>query len=135
MKKWKLYVGLVLVFLLGVAAGSLGDRLIHKQRFDRFRKDPGARKTLFMERLTRKLDLTEEQKKAFEQIVTQIDEKMQGHLDQKSSEMKAIMDDGFSQMSRQLTPEQQKKLTKMRKRARRFKDHPPGPPHPKHPRD
>jgi Spy/CpxP family protein refolding chaperone len=135
MKKWKLYAGLVLIFILGVVAGSLGDRFVHKQRFDRFRKDPGARKTLFLERLTKKLDLTEEQKKVFEQIVTRIDERMQGHRKQKRSEMKAIMDEGFSQMSEQLTPEQKKKLDKMRKKARRFLGRPPGPSHPKPPRD
>ena len=135
MKKWKLYLGLVLVFVLGVVAGSLGDRFVHKQRFERFRKNPEARKTLFLERLTRKLDLSGEQKKAFEQILTGIDERMQGHLKRKHSEMKAIMDDGFSQMSEQLTPEQQKKLDKMRKRARRFTDHPPGLPPPGPPVD
>lgn len=128
-------MGLILVFVLGVVAGSLGDRFVHKQRFERFRKDPGARKSLFLERLTRELDLSGEQKKVIEQIVSRVDERVQGHLRQKHSEMRAIMDDGFSQMSAQLTSEQQKKLDNMRKRARRFMDRPPGPPPPEPPLD
>lgn len=135
MKKWKLYTGLILVFVLGVVAGSLGNRYIHKHRFERFRKEPGARKTLFVERLTRKLNLTEEQKKVFEGIVSRMDERMQEHRSQVRSEVKAIIDEGFSQMSRHLTPEQQEELDKMRKRARRFpglrpEPPPPPPPHP-----
>ncbi len=136
MKKWKLYIGLVLVFVLGVVAGSLGDRFLHKQRFERMRKDPANRKAFFLKKLSGKLNLTEEQRQAFEPILDQIEKRHREHRERERSQMKAIMDEGFSQMSRQLTPDQQEQLDKMHQRALRFlnrRHH--GPPPQSSPRD
>ncbi len=135
MKKWKLYIGLVLVFVLGVVAGSLGDRFLHKQRFERMRKDPANRKAFFLKKLSGKLNLTEEQRQAFEPILDQIEKRHREHRERERSQMKAIMDEGFSQMSRQLTPDQQEQLDKMHQRALRFLNRPHGPPRPRAPHD
>ena len=130
MKKWKLYVGLVLVFVLGVVAGSLGNRFFHKQRFERMRKDPATRKAFFMNRLSKKLNLSEEQRRAFEPILDQIDKRRQEYHMRERSHMKEIINDGFSQMREHLTPEQQKELDDLEKKARRFMKRQPLPPHP-----
>lgn len=125
-----MFVGLILVFLLGVAAGSLGDRFLHKQRFERMRKDPATRKAFFLKRLSKKLDLTEEQRRTFEPILDQIEKRSREHRMRELSQMKEIIDDGFSQMSVHLTPEQKKNLDELQKKARRFMKHHPLPPPP-----
>lgn len=126
-----MFVGLILVFLLGVAAGSLGDRFLHKQRFEHMRKDPATRKAFFLKKLSKKLNLTEEQRRTFEPILDQIEKRSREHRMQELSQMKEIIDDGFSQMREHLTPEQKKNLDEMQKKARRFmKRHPLPPPPP-----
>ncbi len=130
MKKWKLFVGLILVFLVGVAAGSLGDRFLHKQRFERMRKDPATRKAFFLKKLSRKLNLTEGQKRTFEPILDQVAKKSQEHRMRERAQMKEIITDGFSQMRRHLTPDQQKKLDELQNKARRFMKRHPLPPSP-----
>lgn len=130
MKKWKLFVGLILVFILGVAAGSLGDRFLHNQRFERMRKDPATRKAFFLKKLSRKLNLTEEQKQAFEPILDQIERRRQEHRMRERSQLKEIINDGFSQMRGHLTPEQQKNLDELQQKARRFMKRYPLPPPP-----
>lgn len=128
MKKWKLFVGLILVFILGVVAGSLGDRYLNKQRFERMRKDPATRKAFFMNRLSKKLNLSEEQRQAFEPILDQIEKRTREHRMAERSRMREIINDGFSQMRVHLTPEQQKDLDDLQKNARRFMKRQPLPP-------
>ena len=127
MKKWKLLGGLILIFALGVVAGSLGSQIIHKQRFESMRKDPAARKAFFLGRLTKKLELTDAQKEAFEEIIDRIDEKSREHFEKGRLQMEAIMDEGFLQMKNQLTPEQQTRLEDLQKNARRALGPPPPP--------
>ncbi|MFZ7112789.1 MAG: hypothetical protein ACOWYE_13990 [Desulfatiglandales bacterium] len=128
MKKWKLVGGLMLIFALGVVAGSLTSQIIHRQRFENMRKDPAARKAFFLERLTKKLDLTEAQREAFIEIIDRIDEKRREHFERGRLQIQAIMDEGFLDMKNHLTPEQQTRLEDLRKKARRALGPPPPPP-------
>lgn len=130
MKKWKLFVGLIFIFALGVLAGSLGSQITHKHRFERLRKDPATRTAFFLERLSEKLDLTAEQKGAFKEIVDRMEKRSREHFEQSRAQMKKIMDEGFSQMRTQLTPEQEKELEELQKKAGRFLKRRPVPPPP-----
>ncbi len=130
MKKWKLFVGLILVFLLGVAAGSLGDRFLHKQGLERMRKDPATRKAFFLKKLSKNLKLTEEQKRVFEPILDHIEKRRREHRMRERSQMKETLNDGFLQMRGHLAPEQQKKLDELQNKARRFMKRHPSPPPP-----
>ena len=124
MKKWKLFVGLILVFLLGVAAGSLGDRFLHKQGLERMRKDPATRKAFFLKKLSKNLKLTEEQKRVFEPILDHIEKRRREHRMRERSQMKETLNDGFLQMRGHLAPEQQKKTGRTAKQSPSFHETP-----------
>lgn len=123
MRKWKLVTGVVLVFVLGVLAGSLGTHLYQRQWSERFWKDPAARRAVFLQRLTRKLQLSEAQQKEFKAIVEEVDGKLQSLRRDSRAEIKSIIDESFTRMKEKLTPEQQKKLDAFRARHEaRMKD-------------
>lgn len=116
MKRWKLISGLLLVFVLGVLAGSLGTGVYLKDRFEHLRKDPKARQDFIMRKLSKKLSLTEEQKITIGKIVQQVGERRREYYRKNRPEIKRIMDEGFAQIRKELNSEQQKKLDALRKK-------------------
>ena len=123
MRKWKLIVGIALVFVLGVLVGSLGTRFYHRDWSGRFFQEPSARKSLILKKLTKDLGLTEAQQKEFRGIVEETDKKLEAFGLERRSAVKAILDESFSRMNEKLDPEQQKKLGELRvKHEARIKD-------------
>jgi hypothetical protein len=117
MQKWKLVIGVVLVFALGAAVGSLATGLYMKRtRVSPPRHDPEARKAFIMEKLSRELNLSELQRSRIAAVVDQLQEKRQEHFRRTRSTLKEIMDEGFLLMKKELSPVQQKKFDEMRKR-------------------
>lgn len=110
MKKWKLITGVALVFILGVLAGSLGTYFYQRQWSERFWKDPAARREVFLQRLTRKLQLTEAQHKEFKAIVEEVDRNLVSLRRESRAEVKKIIDESFARMKEKLSPDQQEKL-------------------------
>jgi Spy/CpxP family protein refolding chaperone len=109
MKKWKLFAGIVLVFALGGAAGSLGMGWYIKKKTAPLRMEPKARKTFIIEKLARKLDLTDNQIPKIEKILTEVDLKRRKYR----AEIRKIRTESISQMKKELTPEQQVKLDEL----------------------
>ena len=114
MKRWKLISGLLLVFVLGVLAGSLGTGVYLKDRFEHLRKDPKARQAFIMRKLSKELELTPDQKIKVEKIVEQMGEKRREFFLKNRPEIKKIMDEGFAQIRKELNSDQQKKLDVLR---------------------
>ncbi|MDH3775188.1 MAG: hypothetical protein OEU80_14610 [Deltaproteobacteria bacterium] len=114
MKRWKLISGLLLVFVLGVLAGSFGTRIYLKDRFEHLRKDPKARQAFIMRKLSKELELTPDQKIKVEKIVEQMGEKRREFFLKNRPEIKKIMDEGFAQIRKELNSDQQKKLDVLR---------------------
>jgi len=131
MTKWKLAAGVALVFILGVLAGLLpGFYLVH-----RFPPPPPPphmdhrdRDAAMVERLSRDLDLSEAQKLRVGEILKQTSERLDAHLREMQPEIRKIFDDGFSEMEKELTDAQKKKLHELRERMERHGR--PGPPFP-----
>jgi len=117
MKKWKLFAGITLVFALGVIAGALGMGLYFKQQMLPFKGDPKARKAFLMERLSKRLDLTANQKIKFEKIVDELEAKRQEYR----SELRKIRAEAISQMKKDLMPDQQKKLDQLHQEFERYR--------------
>ncbi|MEE9120328.1 MAG: hypothetical protein V3U56_03455 [Syntrophobacteria bacterium] len=115
MKRWKLVSGLLLVFVLGILAGSFGTRVYLKDRFEHLRKDPKARQDFIMRKLSKELELTQDQKTKIEKIVEQVGAKRRQFFLKNRPEIKRIMDEGFSQIKKELNNDQQKKLDALRK--------------------
>jgi hypothetical protein len=121
MKKWRLVGGVILVFALGVLAGSVGPQVYHRYWVDRFWKDPGARKTVLLEKLTKELHLSEVQQKDFIPIIEEADQKLGAIRQSTRADIKKIFDDSFSRMQEKLNPGQQQMLQELRaKHEHRF---------------
>ena len=105
MNKGKLISGVALVFILGALVGSVGTKLYFERQYPRL-ADHRSRKALFIERLSKELNLTEDQKVTIEKFVEQMEEKRREYFLQKRAETETLID----QMKKELTPDQQKKL-------------------------
>jgi len=114
MKRWKLVSGLLLVFVLGILAGAFGTRIYLKDRFAHLRKDPKARQAFIMGKLSKELELTQDQKIKVEKIVEQVGAKRREFFLKNRPEIKKIMDEGFLQIKKELNNDQQKKLDVLR---------------------
>jgi Spy/CpxP family protein refolding chaperone len=114
MNKLKVAIILLLVFAVGALAGSLGNRLYFKHRFERFVK--GGRPPLMhilMRKMVHELDLTKAQKTDIEKIVSQAEKQIETFREKYHPEFEKIMDDTIAQIKEKLTDEQKKKLDKL----------------------
>jgi Spy/CpxP family protein refolding chaperone len=132
MNRLKLWVGIILLLVLGALAGSLVTGVLVKKRIVHFREGkPGDRKAFFLNKLTRELDLTEEQRIKIGEIMDKTHEKLEELRDKHHPEFKKIREESFELMRKELNEEQKQKLDELRKKFRkRFKKgrRPPPPP-------
>ena len=116
MNTGKLIAGVALVFIVGILVGSVGTRFYLKHQYRHFVPERGNRTAFIMKRLSKDLSLTQTQEAAIKKIVEQTEEKVREHFLQRRSEIAAIIDDGFSQMKKELDDGQEKKLEELRER-------------------
>lgn len=139
MAKWKIWVGLLVLFVSGVLIGSVGTRMYVRHKLSGiFSRERPAVRNLFVRRLTRELDLTREQREEIEEIASSAAEKFHKLHTQHRSEVEAIFDHSASEMKQHLSPTQQEQFDELRKRMKaRHKGrrrnpplggHPPPPP-------
>jgi Spy/CpxP family protein refolding chaperone len=114
--KWKLIAGLLLVLFLGIIAGAAGTGLYVKYRLAPFQKGPKSREAIIIEKLSKELDLTPNQKTKIRPVVEQMIEKRHEFYQKYRPEVKAIMDQGFSQIKDELNEDQKKKLDLLREK-------------------
>lgn len=105
MNKWKLISGIALLIILGILVGSIGTWFYLEHPYPRT-GDHSARKAFFMERLSKELNLTEDQKMRIGRLVEQMEEKRREYSLQKRAEIEKLID----QMKKELNIDQQKKL-------------------------
>jgi hypothetical protein len=121
MNKTKLSIGVFLVFLVGVFAGSLGMEMYLKHQMRRFEPGgppPPAKHGFIMERLSRELDLTETQRVEIEKIVRESEAKFSAIRNQFMPEIEEIADQSFTAMKSKLNAHQQTKLEKIEEKIR-----------------
>ena len=114
MKRLKLVTGIALLFILGVLVGSIGTKFYLERQHPRLR-DPKTRKAFFMERLSKELNLTQDQKIKIGEIVEQIEIKRREYSLQRRAEIDRLIDG----MKKDLDNDQQKKLDAMREHYRK----------------
>ena len=114
MKKWRLIAGILLVFILGLVVGSWGTGMYLRNRLDRFREDPETRKASILDRLDRRLGLTDAQRSAFQSIINETEQKVEKSLEKHEAEMRGFIGESFARMARILNPEQREKLDALR---------------------
>jgi Spy/CpxP family protein refolding chaperone len=111
--KWKLVIALVLVFAAGVTTGGLLSTL-HMRRHFLGPPHSGAVGDRMREHLRRALDLTPEQADKIAPIVDATSAKLEAIRVETAQRVRNAMEESERQISPQLTPEQQKKLQKLK---------------------
>jgi len=121
MIRFKLWAGLILVFILGAFAGSLGTGMYYKKRIERFAKyGHSARSHLLLKRLSDELNLTDAQKKEIETIVDQFHTKVSNIKRNVRPEIKKLRDHTFAAIKERLKEDQKKQFDELRKRLKRW---------------
>lgn len=122
MKRLKLIIGVTLVFLAGALAGSLGTGIYLRHKMEAFEGGThgGPEMTSFLvKRFTHDLDLTQAQQAEVRKIIEESEEKIMAVRHQYLPEIKGIIDQNLALMREKLSPEQQKKLDKLREKLER----------------
>jgi Spy/CpxP family protein refolding chaperone len=122
MKHWKLWIGILLVFILGAVAGSLVTGYVLKEHEHGFSHNPAKRAAFIVDRLTRKLDLSDTQKAEVEKIIQKTEEKSHARFMSHREEMRAIRNEGIAEIRKGLTPEQQEKMDQLRQEFERKRE-------------
>jgi hypothetical protein len=110
MTRWKLITGLALVFILGALAGSIGTGFYFKHRYPPRITDPVARKTFILEKFSKELNLTQDQKLKIGEIIQQMEEKRHEYFLKQRLET----DQSMGQIRKELNEDQQKRFDALR---------------------
>ena len=137
MAKWKIWVGLLVLFASGVLIGSVGTRMyVRHQIAGIFSRERPVIRNLYLRRLTRELDLTKEQRRQIEEIADRVAEQFYALRSQHRGEVEAILDRSAEEIKKHLSPVQRKRFDELRQRMRarrnrwRHGPHHPGQPPP-----
>jgi hypothetical protein len=120
MNKLKVWVGIVLVFLVGALAGSLATGIYFKHRIERFAK--GGRppiKMVLMKKLSHGLDLTETQRVGIEEILDQLEIKLLDLRQKHRPELAKLFEHSFGLIREKLNSEQKKRFDEIREELRK----------------
>ena len=113
----KVSIGVLLVFILGILAGSFGTQAYLKYRTSLFvEKGYEARAERFMGRLVRDLDLTQAQQDEIGAIVTESHRKLSQISQRCQPEIRGIIERDFAMIRHILTDEQRQKFDQLQKR-------------------
>ncbi len=129
MNVWKLVTGVVLVLLVGILVGSIGTWFLIRHPRPPWPGDHRSRTTEAVDRLSRELDLTKDQRAAVETIFTRMSSRLHEHFLQQRPEIDRIINDSFTEIKKELREDQKKKLDKVREKFMKQRGGPPpGPP-------
>lgn len=124
-KKYKIAIGLVLIFSLGILIGALGNRIYTRHRIaDAMQGPPGARLIpIFIRKISNELSLTPSQRETVDRIAEQLRTELAHFRETYQPELEAIVDARMQEIRAALTPEQQKQMDAIHERIkhRRFR--------------
>jgi Spy/CpxP family protein refolding chaperone len=112
MKKWKAVVGVVVVFLLGMAAGSLITFGVTRQMFQ-WGHGPQARTDFIVRKLSWELWLDGQQREQLRSIVQDAQQEMKPVRQQVRPQVEAILDRADAKVRAILRPNQIEKFDKL----------------------
>jgi hypothetical protein len=127
-QEYKVYVGVVLVFLLGVLIGALGTGIYSKKRMTLFTEhQPWARKAFMMKILAAELDLTPSQQGEIEKVVDTLLLELGEFRKKHQPELQEILAKHFVLVKDKLSTVQQQKLDKLQEKFQRWRSIKPVP--------
>lgn len=111
MKNTKAIIGIVIVFALGAASGSIVTHMVHRDRMATFIKGgPESREEVIVSRLTRKLALDARQQEQIKAIVHENHVAIRQVRNQYRPQIQGILEQGQARIITILNPEQQEKF-------------------------
>ena len=122
-KKWKLWSGLIALFLSGVLIGAAGSGIYLRQQIREIRVGghPAVRHFI-LKRLTSELKLTDEQKVQVGKIVCRAQGELAQFRQEHRREIEEIFSRGVTDMKPYLTVEQQRKLVEIYEKTKHHRD-------------
>jgi Spy/CpxP family protein refolding chaperone len=110
-KRWKVILGLSVLFLSGVLVGSMGAAIYFKKTLGHaFPKEQSQVRKFVMKKLVGELDLSEAQRASLEEIVGQVQTDLWKFRKEHQKEVETIVVEGIIRMKPVLNPIQQEKL-------------------------
>lgn len=125
MNNLKLASGVLLVFLVGALAGSLGTGFYYKKRVEKIEAGGppvSERIQIVLGRFSNDLKLTKEQRDEFEKIVREAQEKILAIGRKSLPEIEEINEETFASIKERLTDEQKEKLEELIQRMEDVRD-------------
>jgi aspartyl-tRNA synthetase len=108
MKNAKAIIGVVLIFVLGIASGALLMHMSYKSRMESFVSGkPGMREEILLNRLDKKLDLDEQQRVAVRQIIRGTQAEMKEIRKQYRPQIVKALEKSRAEVRKLLRPDQQ----------------------------
>jgi len=125
MRSIKPVVGLILVFILGAASGSLVTYMVSQSRLESIvAGGPRAREEMLVKRLISRLDLDSQQREQVRAIIHETHQEMRQLRQQSRPRIEALLTDSQLRISSLLRPEQQEKFRKIIAERREHRQRP-----------
>jgi Spy/CpxP family protein refolding chaperone len=110
MKNTKAIIGILLIFVLGIACGALLMHMSCESRMNAFVSGkPGMREEVLLKRLSQKLDLDEQQRVAVREIIRGTQAEMKQIRQQFKPQIMQTLEKSRAEVRKILRPDQQKK--------------------------
>ena len=119
MKNWKLIIGILLIFILGVLAGLLGAGYYLKEYRLNIQKNTSFRTEFIVKRLGRRFGLNDEQRQKVRTIIENMQKKKNARFMEHLAAIGEMRREGFNEIRNELTPAQQKKMDQLNKEFER----------------
>ncbi len=136
MKKFKMFVGIALIFFLGGLIGAIGSGLFARHKIENFRKGgPPPVKHIMLKRLSHKLELNESQKKEVDKIVDELQAELHTIMKKHHPEVQSLFEKYFTHIEDKLDQGQRAEFERIkrefyhRRQSRLEKKHRPGAKH------
>jgi Spy/CpxP family protein refolding chaperone len=120
MKILKPLIVLLLVFVAGVAVGTIGTRLATRRTIREALVHPEKVREKVQRDLVRRLELNAEQQKKVDAVMMQTQDKLKDLRQKNQPEFFQIMSNAQAEISATLTPEQRELFQQYRQENRRF---------------
>ena len=127
MKRGKLYIGVLLVFVLGFLAGAFTIRLIGPPHPPFDRQSAEERVDKIVSHISGELRLDPKQNQQVRKIIQDVDVDINNHLMQERKHVKSIVEKGMSEINQLLEPNQKERFKRMKEEF--DKRQPKGGPH------
>lgn len=114
MKNFKAITGILLVFILGAVSGAIVSHMVDRERHEAFVKGGYvAREDVIVKRLTKQLDLDQQQQLQIKALVHESRSAIQEVRKQALPQIEQLLDQAQKRISAVLRPEQQEKYLKL----------------------